>query len=136
MLLSADIEIEPAFYDLDPMNVVWHGNYFRYFEIVRDVLLSKIDYSYQQMFDSGYSWPIIDTRVKYIRSLRLGQKAIVSCQLIEYENRLLIEYQIKDAQTGQRVVKAHTVQVAVDLKSGEMCLASPSILLQKLGIAV
>ena len=32
------------FHDIDPMGVVWHGNYFRYFEIAREALLNQIDY--------------------------------------------------------------------------------------------
>ncbi|PJA39535.1 MAG: 4-hydroxybenzoyl-CoA thioesterase, partial [Lysobacterales bacterium CG_4_9_14_3_um_filter_62_6] len=30
--LSHEIELTPAFHDLDPMVVVWHGHYFKYFE--------------------------------------------------------------------------------------------------------
>ena len=34
-----EIEIEVPFFDLDPMNVVWHGNYVKYTEIARCKLL-------------------------------------------------------------------------------------------------
>ena len=31
-LYSSEIEIKIPFYDLDPMNIVWHGNYIKYLE--------------------------------------------------------------------------------------------------------
>ena len=30
-MLTATIEIKPTFGDANPINVVWHDNYFRYF---------------------------------------------------------------------------------------------------------
>ena len=70
---AIEIALEPAFHDCDPMQVVWHGNYFRYFEIARCALLRRFDYDYPQMHASGYLFPIVDARVKYIRSLRFAQ---------------------------------------------------------------
>ena len=50
------------------MGVTWHGNYFRYLERARCRLLEKIGYGYRTMIESGYSWPIVDTRVKFTRT--------------------------------------------------------------------
>ena len=68
----AEIELSPAFHDLDPMNVVWHGNYIKYLELARCALLQGFDYDYPQMHASGYLWPIVDLRTKYVRSARFG----------------------------------------------------------------
>ncbi|VEB42441.1 acyl-CoA thioester hydrolase, YbgC/YbaW family [Chromobacterium violaceum] len=46
--LSHVIELEPAFHDLDPMDVVWHGNYVKYLEIARCALLERFDYNYRK----------------------------------------------------------------------------------------
>ncbi len=47
--LSHEIELSPAFHDLDPMDIVWHGNYAKYLEIARNALMAKFDYDYPQM---------------------------------------------------------------------------------------
>src|SRR6218665_4026027 len=98
--LSFEIELAPAFHDLDPMNIVWHGNYPKYLEIARCALLARFNYDYPQMRDSGYAWPIVDMRLKYVRSAAFQQKLIVRAEIVEWENRLKIEYQIRDAATG------------------------------------
>jgi len=129
-----EIELTPAFHDLDPMEVVWHGHYFKYFELARCALLQRFDYDYPQMHASGFLWPIVDLRAKYVRSARLGQRIKVRAQIVEWENRLKIEYLIRDATTDQVLTRAHTIQVAVDIATREMCLASPPVLSQRLGI--
>lgn len=131
-LPSAKVVIEIPFHDIDVMEVVWHGHYSKYFEIARGHLLDQIDYNYPQMRDSGYSWPVIDLRVRYIQSARFGQKITVTAKVTEWEHRLRIDYAITDSQSGSRIAKGHTCQVAVNMAKNEMCLASPIILQQKL----
>ncbi len=133
-LVTAEVEVKIPFHDVDLMAVAWHGHYLKYFEIARCALLDKIDYNYPQMRDSGYMWPVIDVRVRFIKPARFGQQIKVLASLVEYENRLKIDYVISDAANQQRLSKGYTVQVAVTEDSQEMLLASPQVLLQKLGI--
>lgn len=130
-----ELELTPAFHDLDPMAVVWHGHYFKYFELARCALLQRFDYDYLQMHASGYVWPIVDTRVKYVRSAKLGQKLKVRAEIVEWENRLKIEYLIRDAASNHVLTRAHSIQVAVEIATGELCFVSPPILLERLGIS-
>ena len=132
---SAEVALTPAFHDIDPMEVVWHGHYVKYFELARCALLQSFDYDYPQMRASGYAWPIVDLRAKYVRSARYGQSLVVRAMLVEWENRLKIDYQVRDAVTGEVLTRATSIQVAVDLASGEMCFASPKALLERLGKA-
>lgn len=132
VFLSAEVIIDVPFHDCDPMQVVWHGNYARYFEVARCELLRKISYDYLDMQASGFMWPIVDMRTKYIGSAVFTQKIIVQAELIEYESRLKINYVICCATSGKKLTKGYTVQVAVDISSGEMQYVSPTILLDKI----
>ncbi len=133
---SIEIELSPAFHDLDPMVVVWHGHYLKYMELARCALLQSFDYDYPQMQESGYLWPIVDLRTKYVRPARYGQRLRVRAELTEWELRMRIDYLITDADTGEKITSAHTIQVAVDAASGEMRYASPQVLLDKLGVQI
>ncbi|MBL0459430.1 acyl-CoA thioesterase [Aeromonas enteropelogenes] len=132
--LSAEVDVTVPFHDVDMMAVAWHGHYLRYIELARCALLDRIDYNYPQMEASGYLWPVIDVRMKYVAPLRFGQTVRVRATLMEYQNRLKIDYLLYDPATNQRTSKGYTVQVAVSKESGEMCLASPRVLLDKLGV--
>ena len=133
--LAHEIELSPAFHDLDPMGVVWHGHYFKYLELARCALLQRYDYDYPQMRASGYAWPIVDLRCKYVRSARYGSRLRIRAEIVEWEFRLKIEYVVSDADSGEVLTRAHTVQVAVDVGNGEMCFVSPPVLAQRLGVA-
>jgi acyl-CoA thioester hydrolase len=87
------------------------------------------------MRDSGYIWPIIDLQVRYIKAITFKQRIIVEATLKEWEYRLKIDYLIRDAKTQARLTKGTTIQVAVDAANKELCLVSPTILLEKLGVA-
>lgn len=130
-MISTDVVIRAQFYDLDPMQVVWHGNYVRYLEQARCALLDGIGYNYPQMALSGYAWPIVDMRIKYVRPVRFGQEIVVTATIAEVANRLKIDYRIRDRDSGEVLTKAHTIQVAVRLDSGEMLLESPPALTDK-----
>ena len=135
MTWEAETIIDVPFHDVDQMGIVWHGHYAKYFEIARCLLLDQIEYNYEQMKKSGYAWPVIDLHVRFPKPTRFGQKVRVKAKLIEWEHRLKIAYLIEDADTGERLTKGHTIQVAVDMKNQEMCLASPPILAEHLGVA-
>lgn len=131
---SAEIEVQVQFYDLDPMEVVWHGNYVKYLEVARCALLDKIDYNYAQMKASGYMWPIIEMNLRYVGPATFGQRLRLRADIVEWESRLRIDYLISDATSGARLNRATTTQVAVDIANGEMCFVSPPVLFEKLGV--
>lgn len=131
---EAEAIFEIPFHDVDPMGVVWHGNYIKYFELARTALLRSVGYDYLDMRDSGYIWPIIECHCRYVQPVTYGMTICIKAVLEEYENRLKIRYLITDNTTQKRLTKGYTTQVAVQQETQSMCLASPSILLEKLGV--
>ncbi len=132
--LHKEIELSPAFHDIDLMEVVWHGHYLKYMELARCALLAQFGYDYPQMRESGYAWPIVDARVKYVRPIAFGQKVLVRAEVVEWENRLKIDYEIRDAASGVRLTKGHTIQVAIDIATREMQYVCPRVLWERLGL--
>lgn len=131
-LLTAETELEVPFQDLDPMQIAWHGNYFRYFEAARVKLLRSIGYDYPAMEASNFSWPMIEVHVRFVQALRYGQRIRVHAGLMEWENRLKVDYLVSDAVSGRRLTTGYTIQCAVDAKTGELQLVSPRALLDRL----
>ncbi|MDB6144081.1 MAG: 4-hydroxybenzoyl-CoA thioesterase protein [Pseudomonas sp.] len=126
-VIHADTQVLVPFFDIDMMNVVWHGHYIKYLEVARCALLDQLDHNYTQMREAGYAWPVIDLQLRYVRGAVFGQKLNVRASLVEWENRLKINYLITDTATGERLTRATTVQVAVEITSREMQLVSPKV---------
>jgi acyl-CoA thioester hydrolase len=135
-VLQAEIELNVPFFDVDMMEVVWHGHYVKYFEEARCALLDKLGHNYRQMRDAGYAWPIIDLQVRYIRGAQFGQRIKVRADLVEWENRLKINYLITDVATGERMTRGSSVQVAVEIATREMLLASPKVFVEAVERAI
>lgn len=118
-------EIEVPFFDVDTMRIAWHGNYVKYLEMARCAFLSTIDYDYTKMEQQGYGWPVVQLELKYVRPARFGQKIRVELALTEYESCFRVDYLIVDAASGEKLTKAHTMQVAVRSDNGEMQFQTP-----------
>src|SRR6185436_16725081 len=76
--ISETTEIQVAFHDVDLMAVVWHGHYFKYLETARWQLMDRLGYGFAAMRDSGYLWPIIETRMRHMRSAAYGDRLAVT----------------------------------------------------------
>jgi acyl-CoA thioester hydrolase len=130
-MISGEVIVKAQFYDLDPMQIVWHGNYARFLEQARRALLEKIEFGYDEMAKTDYRWPIVDLHIKYVRPIRYGQEVKVVATMVEYECRLKIDYRLTDLASGEVLTKAQTIQVAVEAATNELCLESPAVLRAK-----
>jgi acyl-CoA thioester hydrolase len=123
--LSADIETKIEFYDLDPMGIVWHGNYIKYFEMARCKLLDKLGYGYEKMKDSGYMFPVTTVNIKYIKPLYFGNVIKVKAVLKEYENCIQIKYEVRNLKTNELTTKGVSMQMAYNIKEQKSSLTCP-----------
>jgi acyl-CoA thioester hydrolase len=123
--LYADVELEVRFHDVDMVGVVWHGHYLRYFENARWALMNQLGYGLERMLESGYGWPIVELHTRYLNTARFGEQLRVRASLIEWEARLALNYLVSRPCDGARIARARSVQVAVDMRSGELQFASP-----------
>lgn len=131
-IVSASAEATPQFYDLDPMNIVWHGNYPRFLELGRVAVMKRIGYNYEEMVESGFAWPFIEMRMRYARPMRLDVPVKITAGIVEWENQLRITYSITEKETGERVMRASSSQVALKIGANEMLWVTPPVLREKL----
>jgi len=131
-VITTELEITVPFYDVDAMQVAWHGHYVKYMEQARCQLLDLIDYNYYQMQASGYFWPIVDMRIKYIKPLSFKQEIIIKATVVDIDYGLRIDFVFRDKASGKKLTTAYTKQVAVNRETEEMCLLTPDILNQKI----
>jgi acyl-CoA thioester hydrolase len=130
--IEASIDIEVAFYEVDPMQIMWHGNYINFMERARCALLEKIGYTYVDMEKDGYGWPVVDVHVKYLKPLQFRQKVRVTARITEYEFGLRLTYTFVDIETGKVTTRAETTQMAINIKTRETNIVSPRELVEKI----
>jgi acyl-CoA thioester hydrolase len=129
--ISEQISCQVAFHDVDLAQVVWHGHYLRYLENARWALMRTLDFDLATMMASGYLWPIVDLRVKYVRTANFEDRLNVRASLVEWQQRMVINYLITDERDGARVARAQTTQVAVRAESKELQLTLPAAFIER-----
>lgn len=107
------------FYDLDPMNIVWHGNYVKYIEQARCDFFKTLNYTYEDMKKDGIMYPIAKMDFKFIKPAKFYQKIVVRCILKEVEPALIFKYEILDFNSKEKICIANSMQIGVDINSKE-----------------
>ncbi len=132
IMVICECLIDVQFFDLDPMNIVWHGNYVKYLEHARCDMLSKIGYSYDDMRADGIAYPVAKMDLKFIKPAFFMQKLKIVTRLVEIEPSLIIKYEIFDATTGEKIFTAKSMQICVDINSMESIYTAPKKFIERL----
>ena len=109
------------FHDLDPAQIVWHGNYFKYFDIARAGLFDSLGldlYSFSKR--TQYIFPIIRTSTKHIFPLKHRDEFICKASIVEVNIKIIIDFEIRLAADHKVCARSRSEQVA--LKTPEMDL--------------
>jgi acyl-CoA thioester hydrolase len=124
--VSTSVTLKVPYYDVDLMQVVWHGNYLKYFEVGRQALFRKYGVDLQRyMEDTRYVFPIVRSTIKHIWPLRFDDEFTCTVVLKEVRVRIVLNYEIKLNSNGRLCAKGWTEQVAVLLPVMEMVFQIP-----------
>lgn len=103
--------------DTDRSQVVYHSNYLRYFEFGRASLMRDAAYSYREIEESGFVYPIISTAVDYYRPLRYDEQMFIHTRPSEIERvKLRFDYVITHSPSGDIVCTGFTRHCAINAK--------------------
>ena len=114
------------FYDVDSLNVVWHGNYVKFLEAARCQFLDELGFNYTKMKDMGFAYPVAKMEFKFINPLFFNDEFEVEVELLEIESFLKFSYLIKKGTL--KICKATTSQACVEIATRQTCYAAPAIL--------
>ena len=98
------------------MQIVWHGEYVRYFEDRKRMHLATVWFGYMSIYREGYMVPIVDLTCQFKQSLSFGEEAIVETRYIACEAaKIKFEYVIYRATDQSIVATGSTIQVFLNL---------------------
>ncbi|WP_017185724.1 acyl-CoA thioesterase [Alkalibacillus haloalkaliphilus] len=94
-MIVNETEVKVRYQETDQMGVVYHANYFVWFEIGRTHLIEDLGFRYADMEEEGIVSPVVDIEAKYKRPLRYGQVATVKTYIKEYDGfRVVYGYEV------------------------------------------
>ena len=101
--------------DTDRSQVVYHANYLRYFEIGRAELMRQAQYTYRQIEESGYIYPIIRTELNYYTPLYYDDLFHIHTRPARLELvKAQFDYLITRAADGEIICTGFTLHCATN----------------------
>ena len=123
------------FHECDPLQIVWHGNYFKYFEVGREDFCVKHGISYLDAKKYDFSTPIVKTECVHKLPLKYNDEFQVETS---FQNaaaaKMIFHYKI--ISSGKLICTGKTTQVFTD-KNSELVLNNPPFFLdwkKKMGL--
>lgn len=118
------------FSEVDSMQIVWHGEYVRYFEDGREAFGRHYGLDYMSIYREGYMVPIVDLTCQFKHSLSFGEEAIVETRFINNDAaKIIFEYTIYRASDQTIVATGSTVQVFLNTNK-ELELVNPNFYIE------
>jgi acyl-CoA thioester hydrolase len=124
--LSNRTEVLVRFNEADPLGIVWHGHYIRYFEDGREAFGNMHDLGYLEVYKLGFVIPVVSVQCDFKKSLKYGDRVIVETKYIPTEAaKMKFTYRLFNAVTGELVATGSSVQVFLDKENSVLQLANP-----------
>jgi acyl-CoA thioester hydrolase len=125
-VLIEKTEVTVRFNEADPLGIVWHGHYIRYFEDGREAFGGRYNIAYLDFYKAGFAVPVVSVQCDYKKPLRYGERVIVeTTYVMTPAAKLKFTYRIFEADTKELVATGSSVQVFVDAKSFQLQLTVP-----------
>jgi acyl-CoA thioester hydrolase len=124
--ISTSVTLKVPYYDVDLMQIVWHGNYLKYFEVTRQALFKKYGVDLRRYTeDTRYVFPVVRSTIKHIWPLRFDDEFICTAVVKEARVKIVLDFEIKLISNGKVCAKGRSEQVAVLIPEMEMVFQIP-----------
>ncbi|WP_461205339.1 acyl-CoA thioesterase [Clostridium sp. DL1XJH146] len=108
-------EIKVRYAETDKMGIVYHSNYYIYFEEGREDLIAYTGITYKGLEDAGVMMPLIETHCKYYEGAEYNDMLVMDTFLEKITPvKAIINYVVRKEKNDNLVVKGSTVQTFVD----------------------
>ena len=128
--ISTTVRVKVRFSELDPVGVVWHGNYVKYLEDAREEFGRQWGLEYMKIFAAGYYAPVFDMSLRFREPAKVDDILEVEC-VYRHETgaKLCFDYTIRRESDSAVVLTASTIQLFTHV-SGEFEPSEPEFFSQ------
>lgn len=131
-MFSSETQIRVRYAETDQMGVVYHSNFFPYFESARAEWIRELGFTYADMEKMGIIMPVIEVHCRYLRPALYDDLLTVRVILRELPLHHKVEfYHEVYNEKGDQLASARIVLYFMESKTMKKA-AAPAPLLEKL----
>lgn len=117
-MYKSSTKIKVRYAETDKMGIVYHSNYYIYFEVAREDLISYAKITYKALEDYGVMMPIMETHCKYHEGAKYGDELDIEAYIEEITPfKAVIGYKVMRESDNRLIAQGKTVQAFVDSQS-------------------
>jgi len=111
-----EVRLRVRYAETDQMAVVYHANYFVWFEVGRVEFLRQLGFSYREMEKNDDCFiAVVDARCRYKAPARYDDEVIVRTHLKNVRESLVhFGYELVRASDGQVLAEGETTHLVID----------------------
>lgn len=108
-------EIRARYSETDQMGIIYHANYFNWFEVGRTEFFRKLGYNYKKLEEIGILLPVIDVGCKYKISAKYDDDIIIETWINKMKGvKIEYNYNIIRKRDNVLLAEGHTLHAFVD----------------------
>jgi acyl-CoA thioester hydrolase len=130
-LHETSVELDVPFHHVDALQIVWHGNYPKYFEAAGMALLRKLRLDGGDLIGRRYRLVVIESAIRHGFPLRYADRVRVTAWISEYERRLTLRYDVRNLTHGRRAAHGHTRLATLD-DEGRLRMVTPPDIVERI----
>ena len=113
--MISETTIRVRYAETDQMGIVYHANYFTWFEIARTEFLRSFSIDYRELETQNVLLPVIDVGCKYITSAKYDDEVIIKTKITRIKGvRLEFNYQVYRKIDNVLLAEGYTKHAFVD----------------------
>ncbi|AIO18408.1 Acyl-CoA thioester hydrolase YbgC [Candidatus Izimaplasma bacterium HR1] len=120
-------KLELRYSDSDQMGVVYHANYFSFFEQGRTEMLKAFGIDYYEIENRGFIFPVRDVNCTYLKSVRLGEEIYVVTSIVKI-TKVRIDFS-HELVTSNNELKAKGNTSIISVRKNDFSIAKMDIYL-------
>lgn len=120
-MFEETIQLRVRYHDCDPLGIVYHGHYVKFFEIGRTEAMRKHGFSYKQLEEEGYAMPVVEMNIKYFRPARYDELMNIKTIIKDFPDKNIVFISEIYNQEGQLLTSSETTFVYVKKESLRRC---------------
>lgn len=109
-------EIRVRYQETDKMGVVYHSNYFVWFEVGRTEFLRVLGFPYERLEEAGIMLPVVECNAKYKKAAQYDDEIIIRTSMQELKAATVtMYYEIIKKETDEVLVTGFTKHAITDI---------------------
>ena len=130
-LHEVHVDLEVPFHDVDVLQIVWHGHYYKYMELGRTALLRARGLDVADIRALGHRLLLVDSHCRHTFPLQYADRVRVSAWFASVAPRLVIAYRIRNLTHDRCSARGQTILITTDA-AGRMLPETPDDLLRRI----